>query len=456
MKHTLYILLFFIGQTFSESVDAQTKPDFRWGNAFYFSLNVGETVEFKNSTAKLLGQKNHFNEFEIDGDTVELKVSRRTLPTVRDGIRIFVADNKNVKAITDDKAVHGLLHKDVLICMSDNFTPFLDPNSFYFPVSYNDGFMWSVEENNTMFAYRGKKDDKFRSNEGIDFDLHDARGIEKHWIVAIENSTVAWVEFKNLKGSKMEACVLLKSNSQPGIYYVYDHLYSKNIAVKEGDKLVRGEPIGTIWGDENWGHLKFSVVKSDTLPGPASKYCNVINCFPQLYELYFKQVQPFSRNYTKGKISFGGSSRSNGSRKNVLAFEEYSGRGWVLGDWNCADRVEWVEIGRAGNARLWGKLFDKERAACENQNGYYDFEINVRSGVYRIRAKMGDLKLESWQKLEFENVRAGIYDLQPGEQKWTPERVVKVNDGKLTVRIFVDETNKKVAGISEIVFQRAY
>jgi hypothetical protein len=53
-------------------------------------------------------------------------------------------------------------------------------------------------------------------------------------------------------------------------------------------------------------------------------------------------------------------------------------------------------------------------------------------------------------------VNAGTFPLSDGEQKWTNERIVKVNDGKLTIRIYVDENNEKVAGISEIVFQRAY
>jgi len=66
------------------------------------------------------------------------------------------------------------------------------------------------------------------------------------------------------------------------------------------------------------------------------------------------------------------------------------------------------------------------------------------------------LELASWQKIQFEGVTSATYSLDAGEFKWTSERVVKVKDGKLTVRIFIDESNKKVAGISEIVFQKAY
>ena len=434
----------------------QTSADFKWGNSFYFNINIGETITFQNTEIKLLQQKNHFNKFAINRDTIWLKVSRRTLPKTINDIRIFVADNKNVKALTDDSDVHGLLKKDALICLSDFETPQLNPNNFYFPISFNGGFLWSVEENNTMFSYAGKTNGKYTSHPGIDFNLHDSRGIEKHWIVAIENSTVKWVKNNSLTSSKMEVCVLLESNLQPNIYYVYNHLYSKNIAIKEGDKLVRGEPIGTIWGDDIWGHLHFSVVKSDTVPSFDSKYFNTVNCFPQIYELYFGKTHSFNRNYSKGKISFGRRCNINGNRKNVIAYEQYCRKGWVLGNWNTADRVEWVSKGSVGNARLLKKLFVNEKAACTNPKNYYDFDINVRNGVYRIRAKVGDLKKASWQKIQFEGITSETYSLNSGEYKWTSEKVVKVSDSKLTIRIFVDKSNKKVAGISEIVFQRAY
>ena len=76
----------------------------------------------------------------------------------------------------------------------------------------------------------------------------------------------------------------------------------------------------------------------------------------------------------------------------------------------------------------------------------------MRNGVYRIRAQMGDVELPSWQKIEFEGVEATTCNLAAGELKWTPEKVVKVTDSRLTVRIYVDPQNQKVAGISEIVF----
>ena len=455
MRRSINIFFFSLIFTFFSKADAQTLPDFQWGNASYFNLKIGESLTFQDTEIKLLQLSNHFNQLKIGNDTVWLKVSRRTLPEIVSGLRIFVADNKNVKALTDDIEVHGLLEKDVLLCLSNITEQLLNPGKYFFPISFNDGFLWSVEEDSHMFSYSKKKDKNHQLHYGIDIDLHDARGKEKHWIVAVENCTVVWV-YKNLDEANKETCVLLESESQPGIYYVYNHLYNKKVVVKEGDKLVRGEPIGTIWGDEIWGHLNFSVVKSDTIPSYDSRNFNAINFFPQLYELYFRQTYSFNRNYTKGKITFGQRRDLNGNEKNLLAFEEYSGKGWKLEQWNPADRVDFISKGEEGNARLSKTIFSGEKASCINPNNWYDYEINVRNGVYRIRAKMGDYILPSWQKVEFEGVPAATYSLQAGELKWTSEKVVRVKDGKLTVRIFVNEKNNTTAGLSEIVFQQAY
>jgi len=453
LKYFGYILVLFLSLNGFIKLQAQIQPDFQWGKGSYFNLDVGESVIYQDTEVKLLQLKNHFNQFKIGNDTVWLKVSRRTLPWVTGGIRIFVADNKNVKALDTKSEIHSLLQKDAIICLSNFKEPLLDPNKYLFPISFNDGFLWNAEEDSHMFSYKSKENKDYQSHGGIDIDLHDARGKEKHWVVAIENSRVVWVKTDNFKN---ETCVLLESESQRGIYYVYNHLYNRKVEVKEGDRLIRGEPIGNIWGDELWGHLHFAVLKSDTIPNFNSKFFCAVNFFPQLYELYFKQTYNFNKFFSKGKIQFGQRKDLHGNEKNLAAFEGYLGKGWRIGRWNTTDRVVLSALSEETNAQLWKVMFSQEKASFTNPNNWFDYEINIHNGVYRIRAKMGDSNLPSWQKIEFEGVSATTYSLQAGEFKWTPERVVKVKDGKLTVRIFVDETNKKPAGISEIVFQRAY
>ncbi|MBK6282340.1 MAG: hypothetical protein IPF54_06425 [Draconibacterium sp.] len=68
----------------------------------------------------------------------------------------------------------------------------------------------------------------------------------------------------------------------------------------------------------------------------------------------------------------------------------------------------------------------------------------------------GRFSLPTWQKIAFEGIDAGTISNEKAVFNWTSEKVVKVNDGKLTIRIYVDPANEKPAGISEIVFQRAY
>ena len=458
MKKIVFILFLIVNEVFVIHAQVNINADFTWGNGSYFNLNIGESVYFNDTEIKLLKLENHFNQLKIGKDTLWLKVSRRT-PSVQIGnLRIFIADNKNVKALATNKEMHGLLAKDALICVSGNETPWLDPNKYIFPVSFNDGFLWSTEEDSYMFSYMNLAERKMKgydSHPGTDFDLHDARGIEKHWLVAIENSTVAWIEDDNENKSGKEACVLLKSESQTNIYYLYKHLNNKKLNVKKGQQLLRGEPIGTIWGDENWGNLHFAVIKSAELPSCSEINLNLINGFPQIFELYFKDPAGQSKYFSKGMIYFGKIRSQNGNQKNASAFEIYSGKGWILGKWNVADKVDYVSKGTEGNVRLWKTLFKGYAGECTNPNNWFDYEIVVPNGVYRIRSRLGDVSFPSWQKIEFENIDAGVFDNKVGEYKWTSEKVVKVKDSRLTVRIFVDENDQKPAGLNEIVFQKA-
>lgn len=457
VKHYfIFILLLFISVL--TNAHKIIEPDFKWGNSNYYNLNVGDSVAFKGVNVVLLNVENHYNTLAVGNDTLELKVSRRSLPVNSNSVRLFVADNKNVKKLAQNKNVHGLLKKDALICLSETKAHMTDLNSMRFPVSYNDGFRWSLNEDNHMFSYLTKEcesDNKdAQSYEGIGIALTDARGIEKHWLIAMEDSKVMWIEKENKGGSSYEACVLLQSNANPSIYYVYDHLYKNSIEVKEGQQLRTGELIGTCWGDKSWPHVQIAVVHSDTVPGFDNRFSNCVNFFPQLYELYFKSTFGFSKSFTRGKINFARPSAFNGNERNLLAFEDYTGKGWRLGKWNTADKVMFCTQGETGNARLQKVLFAHTNAECRNPNNYYDFEINVRNGVYRVRAQLGDVKDESWQKVEFEGIVASTYSLGAGEMKWTSEKIVKVNDRRLTVRVYIDPEKK--AGISEIVFQQAY
>ena len=438
-----------------------TTPDFSWSNAHYFNLNVGESFSFNNVEIKLLRLENHYNYFKIGNDTINIKVSRRTLPVISNGLRIFVADNKNVKSITTDSLVHGLLTKDVLVCVSEQEDLLLESNNYTFPINFNDGFIWNTEVDGYMFAYLGLAEKEgeryYRSHEGIDFDLDDARGKEKHWIVAMENSEVEWIEEYEVANEKA-ACVLLKSKSTPGIFYVYEGILAKSLEIRKGQDIIQGEILGTIWGNEEGGFLQLAVVKSDTIPEYDQRFYNVVNFFPQIYQLYYNQMYSFNKNYSKGRIVFGKNGIASEKHKtNIHSYENYIGKGWLFDHWNITQRVNCIcRGGDKSNARLTKVLFAGSPAERKNPEDWYEYEINVTNGVYRIRAKVGDLELPSWQKIEFEKTDAGTFELAAGEYKWTNERAVKVTDGKLTIRIHIAPSNNKMAGLSEIVFQKSY
>lgn len=453
--HIILVLFLFSVQLYGQQTGS---ADFIWGNGFFYNLDIGESITFGGLEIKIMEVENHYTKLKVGADTLWLKVARRSVPEKIGAVRVYVADNKNAGALSSGSCGKRLLKKDVLLCLSDSYKQLLDPEKFTFPVSFNDGFSWQAEEESYMFSYynrdkTGRKKD-YHVSEGIGFDLQDARGQMKHWLVAPENSRVVWI--RNNGNTKNQASVLLESESQPGIYYYFSKLFPKNVSVKKGQKLLRGDAVGTAWGDEEWGYAHFQVIYSETEPEYDDCMQNSVNCFPQLFGLYFRQAENISRSFSRGKITFGRLRQQNGNQKNIMAFEPYSGKGWILSRWCVADKVEWVTSGGEGNARLKKVMFEGTPAECENPVNFFDYRITVPNGTYRIRAKVGDVYLPSWQKVEFEGVASVTKSLDAGETYWTGERIVEVKDGSLDVRIYIDAENKKVAGLSEIVFQRAY
>ncbi len=455
MKRILFILVIICQFIYGIKAQPDSAADFTWGHSYYYNLSAGESITFNNTDVKLLQVVNHYNQLKVGEDTLWLKVARRSLPEEINGIRVFVADNRKVKNLTPDQGIHGLLKKDALICLSELDQPLSDRSRFVFPVSFNDGFQWSAEEDSYPFSFYRKEEDEgeaeYASFPGLGINLDDARGRKKHWLVAVENSRVAWI---HTEGN--EATIVLESEQEPGIYYVYSRLFNKNIAVKKGQKLLRGDAIGTAWGGRNWGHAVISVVKATEEPTPVNWHHNAVNGFPQWFDLYFQQGKDMNRYFTRGRITFGKPAWTDGNHKNTGSYEQFTGKGWLLGNWNPADKVEWVIKGNDGHVRLKKVLFGGTPAQSRNPDDYFEYRMNVRNGTYRIRAKAGDFYLPSWQKFEFEGITAAVKSLDAGEFDWTPERVVKVEDGTLNVRIYVDPENEKVAGLSEIVFQRAF
>ncbi len=455
--HRILILLIILVVSLKAEGQGSVSPDFRWGNGFYYNLNVGERITFNQVEVELLKVENHYNLIKVGEDTLWMKVARRTSPEAVSNVRVFVADNREVKALNPDSGVHGLLTGDALICLSDSRLSLLDPQQYVFPVSFNNGFTWSAEEDSHVFSWYKTNDfpKQYISYPGIGIDLHEARGRMMHWLVALEDSRVVWVNDQVDFAGGNQACVLLKSKSEPNIYYFYNHLFTNNVAVKKGQELVKGEVIGTAWGNNEWGHLHFAAIHS--LTEPTMKECsdNVINGFPQVFGLYNQRGIFIVRNFSRGKIVFGEPRSARGNALNNLEFEPYTGKGWVTGKWNPADKVEWISKGNDGNVRLKKVLFEGTPAECANPNDYFEYQISVLNGTYRIRAKVGDVYLPSRQKMEFEGTDAGTKNLRAGEFSWTGEWIVKVKDGTLNVRIYIDKENKLPAGLSEIVFQQA-
>lgn len=448
-----FLLIFFVVHFAVLARAQETVPDFSWSNSHYYNLKKGESISIAGKTISLLAIDHQFSLLKVDSDTVNLRVARRSLPVLVNGLQVFVADNRNVAALTPGDPVHGLLTGDALICVAEAESKWLAPDDFIFPVSFNHGFLWRGEEDSYMFSLvKDSVLNVLRSYPGIGIDLNDARGREKHWLVAIEESTVEWIETSD----ENSVCVCLSSQNSPGIYYVYDKLYNKNLEVRNGQKIEKGELIGTPWGDNSWGHVLIAVVYSKTVPVYQTRFTNSVNFFPQLFGLYYSNSFSLRNYFTKGKIVFGLTGNASGNTTNASAREEYLGKGWNPCLWNTAEKLDFITKGNDSNVRIGKRNFAGTSAECINPNGFCEYEINVRNGVYRIRARVGDVEKESWQKIEFDGIDAGTYALDAGQQKWTAEKVVKVEDLKLTVRVYFSDNEKLIAGLSELVFQQAY
>lgn len=222
---------------------------------------------------------------DVNGVQNKLIVARRALPTVVNGIRIFISDNRNVEELTTDIAsphAHDALIKDALLCLSDPLKPLLDSEKFRFPIDRKDGFKWAMSANSHMWGYLGPE----RSHQGLDINMNEARGKRIHALVAIEDGIVHW----KADGDTHQTCLLIESKSS-GVYYIYQHLNRETVFLKGGDQVNKGQFLGYIWGDGRWGHLHFAIKGSKGVPEYKQRYIALLNCFPQLYELWHGDLE---------------------------------------------------------------------------------------------------------------------------------------------------------------------
>lgn len=432
--------------------------DYRWGNALYVDFSLGDAYVFLEKRIVLIAMAHDSSTVRVGEKEVVLRVARRALPVVIDGVRLFLADNRNVKELTSDPAFHGLTRKDALLCLSDASRPLLDAEQYTFPISRRDGYHWHMEERSQMFTYYGDApymkhvglgvgaSPYYRSHEGIDFNMHDARGIEKHPLVAIEAGRVELL----VQTNEDEVCAIIGSDSNPQIYYVYQHLCVRHCYVSAGQSVKRGEKLGCIWGDGVWGHLHFSVVHRDGIPGYADRYNNLLNAFPQMYELWHGDLAPRPRIWTRGHLTFGHEKSAVENKLSTAVFDDIVGYGWRIEDWCAAASVD-AYPERTGSLPLGKVLHEGTRAAAENPNDHLDFEVTVAPGNHAVRVRVGDVFQNTWQRVACCGVDLGTFTLEAGNLQWTKEARVRVPDGRLTVRIGLKDRNTR-AGISELIF----
>lgn len=428
------------------------EPAARWGNMQFFDLACGETVDFRGQSVRLLEVGGPECRVEVGGDAMWLPVARRSVPGVANGLGVFVADNAPAKALTTDSSCHGLLTRDALLGLFDPNRPLLPPGTGTFPISRDDGFEWTMEEDSHMFAYLGLRwdsEDEYRSHEGIDFNLHDARGLERHAILSACEGEVVWLSRPNEK----ETRVLVKSARFPRIFYIYVHLHTPTVRVAEGDRVGIGERLGFPWGDSIWGHLHFAVVQRDDTPSPEDRYTNLLNIFPACCELWHGSLDVPPRRHERGHFRFGLNRDVSGNVKRLDWFSELTGYGWRLGRWNAAARVEGFVYNPEGSgcARLPKTLFAGSPAQAVNPDDFYVFSVAVEPGRYTVTARVGDPHGPSWQRVSCNGTDCGTHELPEGETAWTDPQTVDASDGLLDLRLDLKD-GQTPAALAELRF----
>ena len=129
----------------------------QFGNTSYVNFNFGETYSFQGHVIRLESCVANACNVAVDGDSRELVVAQRALPTVISGVRVFLADNRavaNVTSNTDFPLTHALTTGDALLGISDPALPLVDTAWFTFPIDLSHGFKWSMEEASYIFAFR--------------------------------------------------------------------------------------------------------------------------------------------------------------------------------------------------------------------------------------------------------------------------------------------------------------
>ncbi len=416
-------------------------------NMTFVNLAAGQAYEYLGKRVVLKSIQGDSATVEVDGQGARIPLARLTLPIVLNGVRVFVSDTRIMANLTPNPSprgrgnVRGAVTKDALLCLSDPAKPLLDPQRYTFPVDRSDGFDWEIGANSHTFAFL----DPDRQHEGTDIPILAGRTAPVHALVAIEDARVLWA----VKHSGEQVGVLLESRRQPGIYYHYQHLSAAALRVSAGESVKRGQKLGYIWGDNRWGHLHFTIGAWGAPPAH-QKYEYAIAAFPLLYELWYGDLHARPRQWSYGAWTFARPRAINGNVKHMGAFNELLGYGWILGDWCPAAKVP-PDKEDVLSALPSKTLFAGTSAAATNPQDHYDFEIAVPHGRYALQALLGAANLATWQRVFFEGVAAGTYDLEPSAFAWTPERIVRVGDGRLTIRLHLRDATTP-AGLSEIMF----
>jgi len=128
---------------------------------------------------------------------------------------------------------------------------------------------------------------------------------------------------------------------------------------------------------------------------------------------------------TSGNFHFANQYWEDGNTQRLSAWSDVLCYGWQLGDWCAAGKVEHSLPDEGGrpfqSARLSKIMHTQTGQPARNPHDWFDLEVAVEDGTYRVRAELGDFYAATWQQIEFQGTDASTFELPREVLTWTEE-----------------------------------
>lgn len=227
----------------------------------------------------------------VNGQIVDLVASAYHLPVAAGAVQIDCAVTRGYLA-QSSKGNAWALEKDARFRLWPGGSPWIDPNSFTYPVRLRWFASDTQMANVPTFVDGGDRPNRghIYYHHGLDFGgaegLVDVLAATEGLVVSAGDAVLKGHEDSPVR-PRYDVIYILDSR---GWYYRYSHLQMIATAVRPGYRVGQGERIGLLGkegGSGGWSHLHFSISARQ----PSGSY-GTLNAYPFAWQAYQRQYQP--------------------------------------------------------------------------------------------------------------------------------------------------------------------